>query len=231
MEQATPQNQAQLWQLYVKGLQKLSHLWAELLRQSLESTSRGIVGNAATSGMSAGHRSPLSELTDLYWNIYEKTFGSILLSPNLGYTREFNHKLLQGFDSWINFSKASFDYQIVLVNVWVRTFEELIRELASSQEKSEKIQDWRQLLQIWSSVFDRVFAQTFDSEDALAIQGNFLNAAMTYRLQQQKILEVFLKMNDLPVRSEVDEIHHSIYELRKELKSLKKALTEFPNNA
>jgi len=54
---------------------------------------------------------------------------------------------------------------------------------------------------------------------------------MTYRLQQQQLVEVFLKMNDLPVRSEVDEVHRSIYELRKEIKSLKKALAESQSNA
>jgi class III poly(R)-hydroxyalkanoic acid synthase PhaE subunit len=210
------QNQVELWQIYVKGLQKLGQLWAELLRQSLES---GI-------GMVVGERSPLLELTDLYWNIYEKTFGSVLQSPSLGYTREFNNKLLKGFDAWTNFSKASFDYQVVLLDVWLKAFEELLRELASSEEKGETVQDWRQLLPVWSRVFDQVFAQTFRSEDALEVRGNFLNSAMTYRLYQQQLMEVFLKMYDLPTRSEIDEVHRSIYELRKEIKSLKKALAE-----
>jgi hypothetical protein len=67
------------------------------------------------------------------------------------------------------------------------------------------------------------FAQTFCSEDALEAQGNVLNSAVTYRLYPQQLMEVFLKMNDLPSRSEVDEIHRSLYELRKEIKSLKKS--------
>ena len=191
-------------------------LWAEPLRLSLEIASRAVVGYA----------SAVSEVTNLYWDIYEKTFGSVLQSPSLGYTREFNNKLFKSFDAWINFSKANVDYQLVLVEVWLKAFEELTRELASSKEKDETIQNWQQFLQVWSSVFDRVFAQTFRSEDALEIQGKFLNSAMTYRLRQQQLMEVFLKMNDLPSRSEVDEIHRSIYELRKEIKSLKKSLEQ-----
>ena len=191
-------------------------LWAEPLRLSLEIASRVVVGYA----------SAVSEVTNLYWDIYEKTFGSVLQSPSLGYTREFNNKLFKSFDAWINFSKANVDYQLVLVEVWLKAFEEVMRELASSQEKDETIQNWQQFLQVWSSVFDRVFAQTFRSEDALEIQGKFLNSAMTYRLHQQQLMEVFLKMNDLPSRSEVDEIHRSIYELRKEIKSLKKSLAQ-----
>ncbi len=40
-----------------------------------------------------------------------------------------------------------------------------------------------------------------------------------------KLVRFHLKMYDLPTRSEVDEIHRSIYELRKEVKSLKKSLS------
>ena len=49
---------------------------------------------------------------------------------------------------------------------------------------------------------------------------------MLFRLYQQQLMEVFLKMYGLPTRTEVDEIHHSIYELRKEVKNLKKVLAE-----
>jgi polyhydroxyalkanoate synthase subunit PhaE len=210
------ENQAELWQIYVKGVQKLAQLWAESLQQSREN-GKGVVG---------GYAGALIELSNLYWNRYEKTFGSVLQSPPLGYAREFNNKLLKGFDAWINFSKANFDYQIVLLDVWLKASEELMRELASSEEKGQTLQNWQQLLQVWSSVFDRIFAQTFRSENAIEVQGNFLNSAMSYRLYQQQLMDVFLKMYDLPTRSEVDEVHRTIYELRKEIKSLKKALAQ-----
>ncbi len=191
-------------------------LWVGLLRLSLEIVSKALVSYALA----------LSELANLYWDIYEKTFGTVLQSPSLGYTREFNNKLFKSFDAWINFYKANFEYQVVLVDVWLKAYEELTRELASFTEKGETLQNWQQFLQVWSSVFDRVFAQTFRSVDALEVQGKFLNSALTYKLHQQQLMEVFLKMYDLPTRSEVDEIHRSIYEMRKEIKSLKKALAE-----
>ena len=145
------------------------------------------------------------------------------------YTREFN-KLLQTFDIWINFSKASFDYLLVLLDVWVRTFEELMRELVSSQNNRETVENLRQFLQVWSSIFDRVFAQRFDSEDAVEVQGKLMNAAITWQRHQQELIEIFLKMNDLPTRSELNEIYRSLYELRKEVKNLKKTLAESLNN-
>ena len=71
------QIQAELWQIYLKGLQNLTQLWAESLQQSLESGT-GAVG---------GYAGALIELSNLYWNMYEKTFGNVLQSPNLGYAR------------------------------------------------------------------------------------------------------------------------------------------------
>ena len=53
-----------------------------------------------------------------------------------------------------------------------------MRELASSEEKGETVQNWQQLLQVWRSLFDGVFLQRFRAEDALEVRGFFLNSAM-----------------------------------------------------
>lgn len=204
--------QVELWLVYMKGLQRLGQIGTESWWRSLELFGR----------LGMGEREALNELANLYWHIYEQNFGNFLQSPSMGSMREFNNKLLKSFDAWINVQQASFDYQIVLINVWIKAFDALMRELASSQETGETIQDWRQFLQVWSLLFDQAFAETFRSPDALQTQGKLLNTTMRYRLQQQQLMEVFLKINDLPTRSEIDEIHYSIYELRKEIKSLKK---------
>lgn len=124
MGSATPQNSVELWQIYIKGLHKLAQLWAELLQQSIETA--------------VGGSSALFEPI-FYWHIYETTFGRFLQSPSFGYTREFDRKLLGSFNSWINFYQASFDYQLVLIDVWARAFDESIRELAVSEEKGKTI--------------------------------------------------------------------------------------------
>ena len=149
--------------------------------------------------------------------------NDFLQSPSFSYTREFNHKLFQSLEAWFNLQQAGYDYQLVLLEVWLKTVEEFLRTLLSITEQGETIQRWQQLLQVWSRLFDRTFEQTFQSGHALQRRGEFLKATLTFRKQQQQLMEMFLKWNDLPTRSEVDEIHRSIYELRKEIRSLKQA--------
>ena len=98
--------------------------------------------------------------------------------------------------------------------------------MADRAEQGEMIGSVRDLLLLWGQVADRVFIDTFRTDEFIQIQGQFLQAAMTYRIQQREIAEASLSLYDLPTRSEVDEAHRNIYELRKEVKALKKALAD-----
>jgi class III poly(R)-hydroxyalkanoic acid synthase PhaE subunit len=217
------QDLGELWKLYLKELQKFNQLWVESLSASFGPLSQSVPGTSE----------PWIELNNLYWNlVYEQTFGSLTQSPILGPSREFNGKLLRSFDAWTDLYRAGIDYQAVLASVQVRSFEELMQELIRQAEAElepggkEKAKDWRYFQNIWTEVADRVFHEEFCKEDNLKIRGKFLNTLNIYRLRQQELTELWMKLLNVPVpvRSEVDEIHKNLYELRKEVKRLKKAL-------
>jgi class III poly(R)-hydroxyalkanoic acid synthase PhaE subunit len=212
------QDVSQLWQLYLKESQKFNQLWATAWTSSLGPLSQTVTGASE----------PWIELNNLYWNLlYEETFGSLMQSPILGPSREFNGKLLRAFNAWTQLYRASIDYQVLLTNVQVRSFETLMRELVVLAQKGERVENWRQFQDIWSRVADDVFAEAFCNEDNLKIRGQFLNTLNTYRLHQQELMELWMRPLNMPLRTEVDEMHKSIYELRKEVKALKKALANY----
>ena len=71
-----------------------------------------------------------------------------------------------------------------------------------------------------------MFLEAFRTERYTLAQGKFLNANMEYRISQRRIMEEYMEAFDMPTRSEIDEAHRRIYELRKEVKGLKKQLNE-----
>ena len=107
--------------------------------------------------------------------------NNFLHSPHLGYTREFSHELFQSLAAWLNLQQAGFDYQLVLLEVWLKTVEKFLRALLSLTESGGNIEQWQQLLPMWSQLFDRAFAETFQSNSALETRGKILNAAVTFR--------------------------------------------------
>lgn len=213
------QDTAELWQIYVKEMQTFNQLWVNALGSSTELLSKAAVTRTSK---------PWIELNNLYWNLaYEKTLGSLTQIPLLGPNRSFNNKLMRAFDAWAKLYPTSINYQMVLAEIQMQSFEELMRELISLAEKGETVKDWQQFPQLWSRTADKVFEKAFCSEDNLKVRGRFLNAINNYKLCQQELMEVWMKMMNMPIRSEVDEVHKSIYELRKEVKSLKKTLAKY----
>ena len=210
------QDMAELWRLYQEEWQKLGLPWAESWRRASWQ-----FGQAAT-----GDGSALIKLTNLYWDAYERTFGRLMESPSLGHTRELNEQLLKGFDSWMDFRRASFEYQVVMSETWCRAVERFIGKLVSLSEGGEPIEDLRQLLFLWLDIVDEIFLGVFRSEQYIRMQGQLMNAAMTYRIHEREIVEAFLKISHLPSRSELDEANRRIYELRKEVKELKSAFRQ-----
>jgi class III poly(R)-hydroxyalkanoic acid synthase PhaE subunit len=211
----TSQDTAQLWQLYMKEMQTFSQLWGTPLGLSLEPWSK--VGLGDTSG--------LLELNNLYWDLYQRSLGGFVKAPGLGQNRELSAKLMDGFDAWTKLYKANLDYQVVISDVQIRSFDALMKKLVALAEKGQKVENWRDFQGLWSQVADDVFAEAFKSEDNLKLRGNFINALNAYRVYQQELMELNMKMLNAPIRSEVDEIHQSIYELKKEIKALKKQLS------
>jgi len=213
---ALGQDLVELWRLYLEEFNKITQPW---LRSS--ELARGHVGQAITGDNSAA----LINLANLYWDAYERTFGRLLESPSMGYSRELNEKVLKGFDIWQDFRQASFEYQVVLADTWVKAFERVMEELVARAKNDQPIKSLRDLALLWNDIADPVFIEVFRTEKFIRVQGRLLNAAMTYRLHQRELTELYLKANDLPTRSEVDEAHRKIYEQGKAIKALKKALT------
>lgn len=212
------QDVAELWQLYLTELQEFSQLWLRALTSSVAPLQQTAGGTSA----------PWLELNNLYWNLlYEESSGSLMRSPLLGPSREFNGKLLRTFDAWAIFYRNSIDYQTVMTDIQVRSFEELMRQLVVLAEKGEPVNDWRQFQQLWGRVADDVYEQAFCSEDNLKVRGRFLNSLNTYRIYQQDLMELWMKLMNLPSRGEIDEVHKNIYELRKEVKTLKATVAKY----
>jgi polyhydroxyalkanoate synthase subunit PhaE len=212
--QKAVQDTGELWRLYTEQWKGLGQPWATSLQQTPWN-----FGQA-----SAGNGSALMEMQKLYWDAYERTFGRMLQSPSLGITREMNEDILKGFDAWLDYRRASFEYQVSLAETWSQAFEEFMRRLVTLAEKGETVPSVKTLLLLWIEIVDQVFTDVFRSPEYIRIQGRLVNTATTYRLREREIVDAFLKASHLASRSELDEAYRRIYELRKDVKELKKAV-------
>ncbi|YAF97458.1 MAG: class III poly(R)-hydroxyalkanoic acid synthase subunit PhaC [Nodularia sp. CChRGM 3473] len=112
---------------------------------------------------------------------------------------------LESINAGINLSKASLDYQGMMANIWLKAFAEI------SQIKVEELRNLQQVLHVWSSVFDREFAQKLRSEDAVLLQGKLLNTVIDFWTHQQQLTKEFVQLLATPAKINPINILHYLY--------------------
>lgn len=210
------QDAQDLWQLYLEQWKGFGQPWEAVLRRLPEYWGQAAAGKSAAQ----------LELSQLYREAYDQTFGRLAASPGLGLAREFNLKLRQGFDAWVAWRLANDEYQAVLAEMWDKVFEQFTRELEAMAGQDKKIDNVWDLISAWTRNAEQVFTEAFRSEKYVLAQSKLLNASLAYRVRERAIVQEFLELYDLPTRSELDEAHRRIYELRKQVKALTKSLAE-----
>ena len=212
----TTQDLGELWLLYIEEFKKLAQPWMASWQQA-----ESHLGAAAR-----GDGSALFELSKLYWDSLDQTAGKFLQSPGLGSSRELNEKFIKGFQAWQELREATAAYQAILAEASTRVLEQSLNEMAAIAERGESIQSVREWVLPLERVADPVLTEIFGSDEFVRTQGRLLNASMSYWICHREIVEQFLKAADIPTRSEIDEIHQTVYLQRKEIKALKKTVAE-----
>jgi polyhydroxyalkanoate synthase subunit PhaE len=209
------ENSAELWRLYTEEAQKFTQPWLSAWWQTPV-----FMNNLA----GAERATATNAFMQLYQTAFEQTWGRALLAPSIGLLREFNEKVNKGFALWLENQQLAAAYQLLIGEAWVDAFQALMQKLIDMAQKGETLTDQRHLLRIWVEVADEVFIELFHSDAYAKAQSAYVNSNMALRRQQRELLEVWLRDNDMPTRSDVDEAHHQIYQLRKEMKALKKSM-------
>jgi class III poly(R)-hydroxyalkanoic acid synthase PhaE subunit len=231
MEQLQAQMQANLtawqqtqkvgeqWQLYNWSWQQLSQPWLTFWGQTPSFWGQYGAEGAAQS---------LHELNRGLGEAFMQTWGRMLGAPNLGLLREMSNQQNRVFALWQSFQQAFVDYQLLVGGVWVDAVQEWLERLAAELSTVERPATQRQWLDLWVEVADGRFLALFQSDAYVQAQGKLVNASMDLRREQRTLTESWLRINDLPTQSDLDEAHHQLYELRKEVKALKKSLQPSP---
>jgi len=223
-KQLSPQNMMEtmkesnaLWQLYMQQMQAMMQPWLQLMQRTPGHLGGAVAGNGS---------SELIEITKLFGSVYDQTFGQLQLSPSVGFTRELEEKLAKAFDAWKRAQQAGYDYQLLLADAWAGVYQSVMENMVKRAEQGKPVESIRDLMRLWTESADKSFDRVFRSETYAEVQARFVSNTMEYRTREQAVMDYILTMMNLPNRTEVDEAHRNVYQLRKELKALKKQLKQ-----
>jgi class III poly(R)-hydroxyalkanoic acid synthase PhaE subunit len=211
------QNTTTMWMDYMQSMQSAMLPWMKSMQQA-----PSIFGSAM---LSPNGGAEMIDLTRMFWDSYDQTVGKLVGMPSVGFTRELEKKMAAGYQAWSKARQAMDEYQMLVLDGWSGVMEQVLREMMDRAEKGKPVESVRDLVRLWTTAADKSFDQVFRSERYAEVQGRFVSSYMDYRVKEQAIVDEMLKYSHIPTRSEMDEAHRNVYELRKEVKALKKAMS------
>ena len=196
--------------------------WGPLLKPWL-----GAVNEAAMSGhfggLLMGGSEGLSRLMNIGQDL-EPAFEGFSDIPSVGVSREQNAKIMRAFDAWVDFRKVHVKYQATLAKIMGQAVESMMEQLAKHAKEGKEINSVRELMKIWVRTADQTFTDVYSTEEYHALQHDLSAAGMTYKIKQQEVLDMIFKMLNMPSRAELDDAYLTLYNLKKEVRTLKKEL-------
>lgn len=166
---------------------------------------------------------------DLWLKAYETTYGKLIEMPIMGPTREHAERLRSHFDATINLYSAWMgsiaSFQSVFLEATRRTREKV--ETMAAKEEEVGPESAKEFYDLWMETFSETFKEFLKSQFFSSDLSKLASDSMGYMRSYRDMLENnLLKPANLPTRTELDEINKDVYELRKQVKSLKHQINE-----
>ncbi|MBX2810078.1 MAG: hypothetical protein KTR20_15775 [Cellvibrionaceae bacterium] len=137
---------------------------------------------------------------------------------------DMDQRLAQVGDSWMELFKQSKDYHAIVFDRWTQAYSHYIDELKRLQKNQKQALSPKQLIDLWANIANKELLKLHRSDDFLNAQRAVIRASMQYRLHEKSIAEVICEAMHIPTRDEVDDLHKTVTELRRELRQTKTQL-------
>src|SRR4051795_10308653 len=155
-------------------------------------------------------------------NEVDQTLQRMAEGPQLADLWNTERKFIAVFNAWVAMRRHSLEHNKVVLEAWMKAAGAFAKILNARADKGEALESWRAVLALWVETANEVLLETQRSEAFLSTQRDLVKASSELRLAQQDLAEFYSEMFGYPTRTELDDVHRTVTELRRELRAFKR---------
>jgi len=144
--------------------------------------------------------------------------------PRLADLFDTERRFLGVFNAWVAVRRRGYEHNSLMLEVWMRATSQFLRTLNEKAETGEKLESVRDLVTIWVETANTALLEVQRTEPYLESQREIVNTSTQLRLAQQDVAQFYSEMFAVPTRTEIDDVHRVVTELRREVRALKRAV-------
>jgi polyhydroxyalkanoate synthase subunit PhaE len=216
---ALAQLQKQMTQFSTQLASNAEHFgkpWAEAAMQNLQSFPQ----------FAEGHPEALMKMFHTLFNAFDSTVGRSFHVPAVGKDREKLELMSRCMDDMSVYAAKNAEYQHRMYITALEAMEKVMAELAQKVETGEAIERFDEFMDLWVAVHEKTYYTLFQTEEFSRLKGDLLEAGLNARKHYFKLMEMHLFDLPIALRSEMDDLYKTIYELRKKVKKMETQMKE-----
>jgi class III poly(R)-hydroxyalkanoic acid synthase PhaE subunit len=176
--------------------------------------------------MMEGHPESFMKVFHTMFSAFDGTVGRMFHVPAVGKDREKVELLLRSLDVLSVYLAKNTEFEHTMYITGLAAFEQMIAAVAEKVNKGEEFKDFGEFFNLYITVNEKAYSELFRTEAYAKMQGELLEASLDVRKHLFKLTELYLYDLPIALRSEMDDLYKTVFELKKKVRGLEKQLVE-----
>lgn len=154
----------------------------------------------------------------------DDVLGRMAEGPRFADLWEVERLYARVLQAWMNLRRRGFEHNAVVLDAWLQAGRRFTEQLAGRTGTDTSPLDAKAALALWTDTANQQLLETQRSEPFLQTQAAMIRATTELRLIQQELVEHVGKQYGFPTRSELDDVHRTVTDLRREMRVMRRQL-------
>jgi class III poly(R)-hydroxyalkanoic acid synthase PhaE subunit len=204
---------------------KLLETWGTSIQNFVKPWGDAMQKNfAAFPGLAEGKTDANLNIIHNMYNAFQQTAGKALKMPQVGKDRVKLELMMSCIDKYSVYAAKNTEFRYVIYQTGQKAMEKVTKAIADKLAKGAEVKHYDEFFKIWTDENEDEYYKLFKTEKFSKLQGDVLAAAMDSRKHVHKLMELYLDDFPVVVRSEMNDLYLTVYQLRKRVRSLEQSL-------
>jgi polyhydroxyalkanoate synthase subunit PhaE len=142
--------------------------------------------------------------------------------PQLADVGSVERRMARIMELYVEVQAAARAYEAVVAGAWMEANQTFATTMAKRLGTGEAVPP-KEALKDWLAIADEVLTKTHRTSEYLEAQRRLLGAGMAFLLAERELVELLVEPAGLPTRTEIDELHQTVHQLKRKVRALEKA--------
>lgn len=155
---------------------------------------------------------------------YEETLEKYFTVMGLGLNREANEDYMAAMNTWNKAMISMGELLAVITRTSSDSFKLINEKIADMLAEGKTLTTFRDFYDVWYSVSEDAYEQLLSTEEFAKVFDAFADRYSQYKIAQNKVYERMLAFLPIPTNTDMKSLYKTVYDLRKDVRDLKRAL-------